>query len=534
MAGSGFRTSLLALLLFVASSMTAQQPAAPKSVFSTRPAFTGAPSDLYGLGGQFIENKGQYGHTVKGVEQMGPVLYGYEGLGMPVLFTAKGLIHLQRKLDKISHAEEEQLEKMGVPEEEIEKKKIITDRVITMEWLNTNPSPQIQAFDKAAAYHTYRMLNEKVYAFGGIIYKNLYPGIDLVYHFTDNAKIGFEYSLKVQPGADLTQVALKYGGDIVSIKTDNRGQLEIRSSIEGVIVSVPVSYYGTDIKSAAKADVSTTFQLDDKTIRFAFPQQYDNTKALVIDPFVSSTVNLTGLNTGKAKDVDFDYNGNVYVTGGGAYTGNHSLAKYNAAGALQWTFNGSLTVPSWTYGTYYGGWMVEKPSGNVYLGQGFSPGTGFRVIRISTTGLYDNYITTANASFMEAWKMFWSCNNGSPQILIAGGGLNSNINFGAFTPPATAVTGLNITGIPYAGGTGWAQDIADFVFDPATNEMYSIFGSTFGTPGVNNKIYKNTAPYSAASVAWNVPSGFTTIQEAANRPYLVASGLVITPPICFG
>ena len=53
--------------------------------------------DLYGISNHFIENKGQYGHTVKGVEHMGPVLYGYEGLGMPVLFTGKGLIHLQRK-----------------------------------------------------------------------------------------------------------------------------------------------------------------------------------------------------------------------------------------------------------------------------------------------------------------------------------------------------------------------------------------------------------------------------------------------------
>ncbi len=484
-----------------------------------------APKDTYGLFQGFIENKGQYGKTVKGYELMGPVLYGYEGLAMPVLFTSKGLIHLQRKLDKISHAEEERLEKMGVPEEEIEKKKIITDRVITMEWLNANPSIQVQAFDKAGAYHTYRMISDKAYSFGTLIYKDLYPGVDLVYHFTDNTKQGFEYSLKVQPGADLSQVQLKYGGDIISIKTGKQGQLEIRSSIEGVTVSVPVSYYGTDIKPVGTADVTTAFKLDDKTVRFSFPQQYDSTKALVIDPFVSSTLNLSGLNAGKAKDVDFDYNGNVYVTGGGAFTGNHSLAKYNAAGALQWTFNGSLAVPSWTYGTYYGGWMVEKPSGNVYLGQGFSPGTGFRVIRISTTGLYDNYITTANASFMEAWKMFWSCNNGSPQILIAGGGLNSNINFGAFTPPSTVVSGLNVTGIPYAGGTGWAQDIADFVFDPATNEMYSIFGSTFGTPVVNNKIYKNTAPYSAASVVWNVPSGFTTIQEAANRPYLVATGL---------
>lgn len=517
----------LSMVLFISFLYIYISPvnAQPGHITANRFSSNSAPKDTYGLFQGFIENKGQYGKAVKGYEQMGPVLYAYEGLAMPVLFTSRGLIHLQRKLDKISHAEEERLEKLGVPEEEIEKKKIITDRVITMEWVNANASVQVQASAKAKAYHTYRMIQEIAYSYGTLTYNDLYPGIDLIYHFTDNSKQGFEYSLKVHPGADISKVQLKYGGDIVSIKASSQGRLEIKSSIEGVTVSVPVSYYGTEISNAARSEVATTFQLEGKTVRFSFPQAYDKTKSIVIDPFVSSTANLAGLNAGKAKDVDFDYSGNVYVTGGGAFTGNHSLAKFNAAGALQWTFNGTLAIPSWTYGTYYGGWMVEKPTGNIYLGQGFNPGTGFRVIRISTTGLYDNYITTANPSFMEAWKMFWSCNNGSPQILIAGGGLNSNINFGAFTPPATTVTGLNVTGIPYAGGTGWAQDIADFVFDPVNNEMYSIFGSTFGTPGVSNKIYKNTAPYSAASVAWNVPSGYTTIQEAANRPYLVASGL---------
>ncbi|MBI3138835.1 MAG: hypothetical protein HYZ15_09645 [Sphingobacteriales bacterium] len=480
---------------------------------------------LYGLSGNFIENRGQYGKTVNGYEYMGPVLYGYEGMGMPVLITAKGLIHLHRKLKKISHAEKERLERMGVPEEEIKKKTSVTDRVISMEWLDANPAPQVIPGERAEGYHTYRMLTEKAYAYQEITFRDLYPGIDLVYHFTPGAGAGFEYSLRVNPGAEPGRIRLRYGGDVETIKTDGRGNLGIYSSVDGIHVSVPVSYYGTSLNDRSGTQINTAFTLEGKTVRFQFPLGYDSSRALLIDPFVSGTGNLGGLNTGKAKDVDFDYNGNVYVTGGGAYTGTHSLAKYNAAGALQWTFNGSLTIPSWTYGTYYGGWMVEKPTGNVYLGQGFNPSTGFRVIRISTTGLYDNYITTANPSFMEAWKMYWSCNNGSPQILIAGGGLNSNINFGVFAPPSATVSGLNITGIPFAGGSGWAQDIADFVFDPSTNEMYSIFGSTFGTPSVNNKIYKNTAPYNAASVAWSVPSGYTTIQEAANRPYLVASGL---------
>lgn len=465
---------------------------------------------------------------MKGYENMGAVQYGYEGLNMPVLFTPKGIIHLQRKMEKISHAEEERLEKQRVPEEEIERKRNITDKVITMEWLNAGPDVQIIGEEKTLAYHTYGMLTDKASGYKKIIYKNLYPGIDAVYSFISNDKPGFEYSLLVQPGADLRVVKIKYDGDVKSISTDNNGNLFIRSDIDGIISTIPVSYYGTSLQNKHGSEIKSVYKINNGEISFSFPEGYDNAKAFVIDPFVSGTGTLAGPNTGKAKDVDFDYNGNIYVVGGGAQFSAQHLAKYNAAGVLQWTFNGTLAVPLWSANSYYGGWMVEKPTGHIYMGQGFIFPAGFRVIRINTNGLYDNYITTANGNFTEAWKMFWSCNNGSPQILIAGGGINSNINFGVFTPPSTTVTSLNVTGIPYGGtgGGGWAQDIADFVFDPANNDMYSIYGSLFGTPSLGNKIYKNTAPYSAASIAWNVASGYNTVSEAANRPYLAATGLV--------
>jgi large repetitive protein len=475
--------------------------------------------------GAFIENIGQYGKAMAGYENMGAIKYGYEGLGMPVLFTSKGLIHLQRKVEKISEWEEERLVKQGIPEEEIERKMNVTDRAITMEWMGANADARIITEDKTTDYYTYGLLASKAYGYKKIIYIELYPGIDLVYSFTQQSKAGFEYSLLVKPGADLSVVKMKYGGDVKSIKTDGKGNLIIRSDIDGISTSVPVSYYGETLLNKNNGEIKSAYKIEDKQISFSFPDGYDASKAIVIDPFVTGTGNLPGPNAGKAKDVDFDYSGNIYVTGGGAFSSAHSLAKYDAAGALLWTFNGTLAIPSWTFGTYHGGWMVEKPSGNVYLGQGFNPATGFQVIRVSATGLYDNYITTANPNFREAWKMFWSCNNGSPQILVAGGGTNANTNFGVFTPPSTTITSLNVTGIPYTPGVGWAQDIADFVFDPANNDMYSIYGSTFGTPSISNRIYKNTAPYSGASIAWNVASGYNTVQEAANRPYLVSGGL---------
>ncbi|MBL0051918.1 MAG: hypothetical protein IPP29_10635 [Bacteroidetes bacterium] len=445
---------------------------------------------------------------------------------MPVLFTSKGLIYLHRKSIGPSREEmekEEHARRQKHAENELEEQKNI-DRAISLMWLNSNANVEIAVEGKSDAYYTYGFLNEKAYGYKQITYKNLYTGIDLVYTFTNANKIGFEYSLKVKPNADLSLVKIKFGGDVLKIKTDSEGNLILRTSAGSTIHSIPVSYYGQDIIEAKSitTKVESAFEINKNTVSFSFPGSYDKAKSLIVDPFVSSTANLTGIgsNAGIAKDVDFDYAGNVYVTGGGNGQ-SYKLAKFNSAGVLQWTFNGVLTIPAWTFGMYYGGWVVDKTNGNIYLGQGFAPSGGHRVVRINTTGVYDNYITTANSNFLENWKMYWNCNNGNPQLLIAGGGTNSNNNFALCSPPSTFISPLNVTGIAYAGSTGWAQDIADVIIDPSTNSLYTIYGSLYGTPTLANKIYKNNSPYSGASVAWSIPSGFTTIQEIANRPYLV-------------
>ncbi|MBS1534718.1 MAG: T9SS type A sorting domain-containing protein [Bacteroidetes bacterium] len=469
----------------------------------------------------FIKNMGQYGATLKGYESLGAIKYGYEGLDMPVLLTDKGIIHLHREYKRISHAEEEKLEKQGIREEEIERRLTITDRVITAEWLDANPEVEIIAAEKTTDYHTYGMLQEKAFGYKKIIYRNLYPGIDLVYSFSATSKPGFEYSLLVKPGANLSAVKLKYGGDIQKIKTDRLGNLIIRSDIDGISCSVPVSYYGESLLNQATAQIKTEYHLSGTEVSFSFPEGYDHNQALVIDPFVTSTSNLTGVNAGKAIDVDFDYNGNVYVAGGGSLVtsfaagASHQHAKYNSAGVLEWTFNGVLTIPSWQADFYYGGWVVDKATGNLYIGQGYAT-NGFRVIRLNTTGLYDNYISTGDPAFQEAWKMYWVCNSGSPQIICAGGGTTGPTNFAYCAPPATALSAaVNLTGSSAIG-----QDMTDLIVDPVTNSLYTIYASPLD-PSTGNKLYKTNPPYSAASTAWSTATGYpTVINELANRPYL--------------
>jgi len=468
----------------------------------------------------FVKNIGQYGETMKGYEEMGTIQYGYEGLDMPVLFTPKGLIHLHRKYERISHSEEERLERQGVREEEIERRLIITDRVIAMEWIGSNPNVEIISEEKTTDYHTYGLLQGMAYGYKKITYKNMYPGIDLVYSFTNSGKLGFEYSLLIQPGADISVVKLKYGGDIKKIKTDREGNLIIRSDIDGISASVPVCYYGESLSNTTASELKAVYTLSNNEVHFSFPEGYDNTKAIVIDPFVTSTSNLTGVNAGKAIDVDFDYNGNVYVAGGGnlvssfAAGASHKHAKYDSAGVLQWTFNGVLTIPSWQADFYYGGWVVDKATGSLYIGQGYA-NAGFRVIRLSTTGLYDNYISTGNPAFQEAWKMYWVCNNGVPEIICAGGGTTGPTNFAYCSPPSTTLSAaVNLTGSPAIG-----QDMTDLIIDPVTSSLYTIYASPLD-PSTGNKIYKTNPPYSFAATAWSTATGFSVINELANRPYL--------------
>jgi gliding motility-associated-like protein len=535
-----------------------------------KPAFTSTTQNAFFTGDAFIENIGQYGTMYKGQENMGNIIFGFEGHSMPILFTKTGLIILQRKVEKISKREEEKLEKQGLSEEEIEHKKTVTDRAITLEWVGANTNVKIIQTEKTTAYHTYGLLTTKAFGYKKITYKNLYNGIDLVYHFTPNKKIGFEYSLVTQAGADLSQIKMQYGGDTKTIKINKQGNLIINSDIEGVEQSVPISFYGDavgngqlaagDLQNAissnkspnsqsqipnsivAKTEINkstnqltnqptnqliTTYKLTNNHISFTLPDGYDKTKPITIDPFISSTNNLDGLNAGKAKDIDYDYAGNVYVTGGGNVNTNHRLAKYNAAGILQWTFNGVLTAPVWQFGIAFGGWVVEKPTGRIYLGQGVI-GNGFKVVRLNSNGLYDNYITTPNINFKENWKMIWNCNASTAQILIGGGGGSSNVNIAALTPSINTITLINLTGIAYTPpvvfNSGAAQDIVDLIIDPANFEMYTIFASSAGTPILNNKIYKNTVPYSATSISWNTLSGFTSLSEAKNRPYLIPIG----------
>ncbi len=499
----------LLLLAIVASACSVAQinPALKSSVtkFSTK------DGDIYGTHKTFIQNVGQY-DALSTNYSTGKVFFGYEGLGMPVLFTPSGLVHVQRKHIRATHSEEEKKE----GEEEKERSTAI-EKTVTMQWVGANPSPEIKHETQSPHHFSYGLLPTKANGFKKILYNSIYPGIHLQYSFNDLHKPGFEFSITVQPGTDINLLKFNYSGqDKVQLQKDEHGNLLVQSSIETIILSAPKAFYaGDDSKT-----VAVSFKISGNDVQFYFPEGYDKSKTLVIDPFVSNTATLTGTHTTIAKDIDFDYEGNIYVCGGGNVSV-YMLAKYNASGVLQWTFNGGpITItgaPSWSFGLNYGGFVVDKTSGKIYLSQGWSTNGGVRVARLSTLGVYDNFITTANPVFTEGWRLIWDCNNGTARMLVAGGGSTSNLDFGILSPPSVSLTTQNITGLG-----SFSQDIADAVIDPRSHELYTIFAAGY-VPPIN--MYKHATPYTVVNKLWEKTSGLhTVLRERSNRPYLNAGG----------
>ncbi|HZH64163.1 MAG TPA: gliding motility-associated C-terminal domain-containing protein, partial [Flavisolibacter sp.] len=479
---------------------SAQKPLAKKGF----QLFASKNRDPFGTKKAFIKNTGQY-DILQTTYNTGKVLYGYEGLGMPVLMTAEGLVQVQRKFIAKEDAEEES---NGDKEEKWE----AIEKAVTMKWMGANATPQVISEEGVQHHFTYGYLATPAKAFKKLTYKRLYPGIDLHYSFHTSDVAGVEFSFTILPGGNPDVLKWIYSGDVKKITREANGNLSIYSSIDTTILSAPRAYYAGN--KAVRVPVE--FKINGNTVQFHLPAGYDKRKTLVIDPFISTTSSLTGDNASIAKDIDFDYEGNIYVGGGGSGTILYMLAKYNAGGVLQWTFNGGPIVitgsPNWNFGANYGGFMVDKTSGKTYLSQGWSP-AGVRVARLSTAGLFDNYITTPNPVFSEGWRLLWDCNNGNSQMLAAGGGSTSNLGFGVFSPPSLTMTTQAITGLP-----NFSQDIADAVIDPRNHEMYTIFSHGHTVP---NDMYKHKAPYNVADKLWNKSSGFTNIlRERNNRPYL--------------
>lgn len=448
-------------------------------------------------GNVFIENKGIFPAEH---EKLGKIRYGILGTNT-VVIGEKGILIRMADPRSLTRSEEEN-------EEE---NKPIGFRDVFFTWENANINCQVAAKEKTESYFTaVVMTNGKpeaavMHGFKNITFEELYPGIDLEL-ITDGFKTGFEYRLILKPGSDVSKAIFKYSGAVKSAKIENNN-LHIRTPFGTIEES------GLKAFDANRKVIPVNYRLSGNQFSFEIPK-HSNEQMIIIDPWVST--GLTSLNTNnKGYDVDFDYSGNLYVYGGGGPAGTDpfKVSKFNTTGSLQWTFLGVVASASWNslgFGltNYPGNFIVDKQSGKTYVGQG-NNNNGTQIVRLTTAGLYDNFISAANPSFRETWDMSYNCVNGT--IYAYGGGTTSSINFGVVNTSSGAVSSSNITG----NLSRFAQDIVNAAADFSGN-IFVLFACI--DTSIGNHIYRLNAAHNGNS--WSRATGFTTINEAMNKPHI--------------
>ncbi len=511
------KTVLFSFFLFAAATngLIAQ------ASLTQKPHATFTSTDIFGAAA-FLENKEIIPDF--GTEK---IQYYANRDDINAYFTEKRLIYLVSKVNEeavLERKKEKKKEGQHITKEQ-EKEALnipIQTHIVSVEWMGANPHPQIITGKKVDRYYTYLKKTEGAagyktlitYGYQTITYKDLYPGIDLIYSFPDSG--GMEYSLTVRPGADISLVKLNYSGGIKSLKKNETGDLVIHTSTGDIVEHAPVSY--TDPQTL----VSSEFSITGKTVQFNFPNGYNNSQTLTIDPWVKVLTKLPPTNIGF--DVDFDNNANLLVYGAGPsylYDDTHyfEVAKYDQSGNPLWTFNGSVPAISWNSVNYGGGFgsdlnlpsnfLVDKSTGKIYVGKAFDQ-YGTSTIRINANGVYDNFVSSIDPSFLETWDFAYNCATGT--ILALGGGVLSNLNMGVINPTSGTTTTSNFTGIPGL----IAQDVISSTYDKNGN-LYTILNSASSSLPYWNSLYRVNNSYSGN--LWSASSNYFVFNEASNDPF---------------
>jgi gliding motility-associated-like protein len=423
-----------------------------------------------------IENKGQWDAIINSHTK---ILFGTSERGVDMYWTPNGLTY---KLTEhyLSRKAKREMKKGGDPEgwkENVE----IRFHYLSMEWVNSNPSPKVIGEEAASNYFTYSNPQSKsgkdgikALAYKKITYKDIYPGIDAQYILPE--KGGIKYSFIIHPGADPELIKINYKG-ANKIKLNQRGEVEIKSVECGnYLEHLPETHYenGDSVKSK--------FSVQNEKIGFSIPE-YDKKQTLIIDPWVSIVNFPPGTNPSASAfntagyDVGYDNSGNVWVYGGADPV---YLAKYNSAGTLLWTY--SVPFSAWDL---VGDFDVNKTSGTAYVcaGSDCPPsnpnGLPAGIVKVNSAGIQTGKFNGNNMNY-EISRIRLDC---SGRLYMTGGGVNANLwQVAGIDTNLTTMTGAHITSSPNGD-----HDECLMTLDPTGNFMYT----NFNYPAVNSADFLN-------------------------------------------
>jgi len=176
-----------------------------------------------------------------------------------------------------------------------------------------NPAPALEGIRATGARINFMRGDRRDWrtglpAYGGIAYRNIFPGIDLVYSVSaDSLKSDFYLA----PGSDPSEIHMQYDG-VGLVRVDEAGALVLAGSRGELRENAPVIYQEM---AGTRRDVEGSFKIwPDGTVGFRLGP-YDRTQPLVIDPVLSYSTYLGGSSMDALTSIAVDGAGNAYVAG---------------------------------------------------------------------------------------------------------------------------------------------------------------------------------------------------------------------------
>lgn len=242
------------------------------------------------------------------------------------------------------------------------------------EFIGTNDQTSAQGQQLRDEYYNFFLGNDpnkwagNVGAYNSVYYVDFYDGIDMAVYSQEGA---FKYDLIVAPGISSDQIAWSYAGiDNFSLED---GNLKLKTSVGDFLEMEPYAYQNIN---GQKVKVACEYAINNDVVSFEFPNGYDATVELIIDPIlVGATLSGTVGTENYGHCATYDDAGNIY-TGAICF----GLGYPATVGAFQTTFGAggtdislsclSADATTLLYATYLGGSGVDYPHSMIVNPQG--------------------------------------------------------------------------------------------------------------------------------------------------------------------
>lgn len=263
-----------------------------------------------------------------------------------------------------------------------------SEKFVRMRLIGANAAAATTGTDRLPGKSNYIVGNDPrqwhtgISQFAGVRYRNVYPGIDLVFYGNQGR---LEYDFRVAPGADPSQAELQFDG---TTKLElSGGDLILTGKEEGGVRLQAPHVYQRD--GDRQEPVAGRFVLRAAN-RVAFEiGPYDRSRELIIDPVLDFSTYFGGSGSETSPSVAVNGNGNIYVVGTttspqSSFTDYNSTAHTSIPPTLQITSTGPSHIfvaeinpsqpPSVVYETFIGGSGTDTSvgigvdsGGNAYL-----------------------------------------------------------------------------------------------------------------------------------------------------------------------